>query len=95
VEDVARKGEFLLRGLRKLARRHAQIAEVRGLGLMVGVEFRGESGAVVKGLRERGILATKAGDTVLRLLPPLVVKRSEIRELLAALDALLAEGKGA
>jgi len=95
VQDIARKGDTLLRGLRTLARRHAQIAEVRGLGLMVGVEFRGEAGAVVKGLRERGILATKAGDTVLRLLPPLVVKRSEIRELLAALDALLTEGKGA
>ena len=95
VQGVARKGDLLLRGLRKLARRHTQIAEVRGLGLMVGVEFRGEAGAVVKGLRERGILATKAGDTVLRLLPPLVVKRSEIRELLAALDVLLGEGKGA
>ena len=95
LEDVARKGDSLLRGLRKLARRHTQIAEVRGLGLMAGVEFRGEAGAVVKGLRERGILATKAGDKVLRLLPPLVVKRSEIKELLAALDALLAEGKGA
>jgi acetylornithine/N-succinyldiaminopimelate aminotransferase len=95
VQDVARKGDLLLHGLRKLARRHAQIAEVRGLGLMAGVEFRGEAGAVVKGLRERGILATKAGDTVLRLLPPLVVKRSEIRELLAALDVLLGEGKGA
>jgi predicted acetylornithine/succinylornithine family transaminase len=95
VEDIARKGDALLRGLRKLARRHAQIAEIRGLGLMAGVEFRGEAGPVVKGLRERGILATKAGDKVLRLLPPLVVKRSEIRELLAALDGLLAEGTGA
>jgi acetylornithine/N-succinyldiaminopimelate aminotransferase len=95
MEDVARKGDYLMRGLRKLARRHSRIAEVRGLGLMVGVEFRDEAGSVLKALRERGILATKAGDTVLRLLPPLVVKRSEIRELLGTLDAVLAEAAAA
>ena len=50
---------------------------------------------MLKGLRERGILAAKAGDNVLRLLPPLVVKRGEIRRLLAALDEVLAGGAGA
>jgi acetylornithine/succinyldiaminopimelate/putrescine aminotransferase len=61
---------------------------------MVGVEFRGEAGPVLKGLRERGILATKAGDKVLRLLPPLVVRRGEIREFLTALEAVLGGGAG-
>jgi acetylornithine/N-succinyldiaminopimelate aminotransferase len=42
-------------------------------------------------LRERGVLATRAGDNVLRLLPPLVIKRSEIRTFLEALDAVLQE----
>ena len=50
---------------------------------------------MVKALRERGVLATKAGDRVLRLLPPLVVKRAEIKEFLAALEAVLQEGLGA
>jgi acetylornithine/succinyldiaminopimelate/putrescine aminotransferase len=49
---------------------------------------------VLKGLREKGILAAKAGDKVLRLLPPLVVKRGEIRRLLTALDEVLAAGAG-
>ena len=53
---------------------------------MVGVELHGPAGAVVKALRERGILATKAGDKVLRLLPPLVVKPAEIQAFLAALE---------
>jgi acetylornithine/LysW-gamma-L-lysine aminotransferase len=84
-----------LAGLKKLARKHkGAIAEVRGLGLMLGVEFRGEVAPVLKGLREKGILAVKAGDKVLRLLPPLVVKRTEIRRLLAALDEILATGAG-
>jgi predicted acetylornithine/succinylornithine family transaminase len=95
LEDVAKKGAVLRRGLEKLARRFpTAIAEVRGLGLMVGVEFRGEAGPVLKGLRERGILATKAGDKVLRLLPPLVVRRGEIREFLTALEAVLGGGAG-
>ena len=67
---------------------------IRGLGLMLGVEFHGEAAPVLKGLREKGILAVKAGDKVLRLLPPLVVKRGEIRQLLAALDEVLATGAG-
>jgi predicted acetylornithine/succinylornithine family transaminase len=96
LDEVAAKGLSLQRGLKKLARKHkGAIAEVRGLGLMVGVELRGEAGPVVKGLRERGILAVKAGEKVLRLLPPLVVKRGEIRQLLTALDEVLATGAGA
>jgi predicted acetylornithine/succinylornithine family transaminase len=93
VEDVAKKGDYLARGLRRLARQQRNtIKEVRGLGLMVGVELHGPAGDVVKALRQAGILAVKAGDTVLRLLPPLIVKRSEIRTLLQALAGALAQG---
>jgi acetylornithine/N-succinyldiaminopimelate aminotransferase len=96
LDDVAARGLYLLRGLKRLARAHKdKIADVRGLGLMLGVELRGEAAPVLKGLRERGILATKAGDKVLRLLPPLIVKRAEIRLLLAALDEVLQTGAGA
>ena len=84
-----------MRGLKKLARAHKdKIAEVRGLGLMVGVEFRGEAAPVLKGLREKGILATKAGDKVLRLLPPLVVKRGDIRTLPGGARRRAAKGGG-
>jgi acetylornithine/N-succinyldiaminopimelate aminotransferase len=92
IESIAKRGAQLERGLRKIARKHkGKIVEVRGLGLMQGVEFKGEAQAVVKGLREKGILTIKAGDKVLRLLPPLVIKPSEIREFLAALDAVVGE----
>jgi predicted acetylornithine/succinylornithine family transaminase len=95
LDDVAARGLYLVRGLKKLARAHKdQIADVRGLGLMLGVELRGEAAPVLKGLREKGILATKAGDKVLRLLPPLIVKRGEIRQLLAALGEVLRTGAG-
>jgi len=93
--DVEGRGVYLTKGLEKLARRFPEaVADVRGLGLMVGIEFRGEAGPVLKALRTRGVLATKAGDSVLRLLPPLVVSRKDIRELLGALEAALGEGLG-
>jgi acetylornithine/N-succinyldiaminopimelate aminotransferase len=96
VESIAKRGDFLIRSLRKLEKRYPKaISEVRGLGLMVGVELHGEAGPVVKGLREREILATKAGDKVLRLLPPLVVTRADIKTFLAALEAVLQGGAGA
>ncbi|MFI5182843.1 MAG: aspartate aminotransferase family protein [Vicinamibacteria bacterium] len=95
LETVQKRGVALSRGLRKLARRFPEaIAEVRGPGLMIGVEFKGEAGPVLKALRGKGVLATKAGDNVLRLLPPLVVKPKEIREFLSALEAVLGEGAG-
>jgi predicted acetylornithine/succinylornithine family transaminase len=95
VEKVRDKGEWLAAELRALKERHPRaIAEVRGQGLMIGVEFQGPAGDVLKGLRAEGILATKAGDKVLRLLPPLVVRKKEIRKLLASLDKVLASGAG-
>jgi acetylornithine/N-succinyldiaminopimelate aminotransferase len=91
---VEKRGASLRRGLKRLARTHRPlVAEVRGLGLMVGLELAVDAGPLVKRLRARGILATKAGDKVLRLLPPLVVKPGDVKEFLAALDAVLAESK--
>ncbi len=94
-EGVAAKGDMLRKGLARLARRHKQIVEVRGRGLMIGVELAGPAAPVLAGLRERGYLATKAGERVLRLLPPLVVKPAEIRRFLRVLDEVLKTGVGA
>jgi acetylornithine/N-succinyldiaminopimelate aminotransferase len=95
LEKVERKGAALRRGLKRLARRFPAVAEVRGLGLMLGVEFKGEVRPVLKGLRERGVLATKAGDNVMRLLPPLVISGGDVRLFLTTLEAVLQGGAGA
>jgi predicted acetylornithine/succinylornithine family transaminase len=96
LDKVEKRARSLHRGLKRLAPAYPKtVAEVRGLGLMIGVELHGEAGPVVKGLRERGFLATKAGDKVLRLLPPLVVKPGEITGFLGALEEVLKAGAGA
>jgi acetylornithine/N-succinyldiaminopimelate aminotransferase len=92
---IEKKGRMLGRSLRGLQRKYReQIMDVRGAGLMYGIEFFGPAGPVVAGLRARGILATRAGDNVLRLLPPLVVKRSDLQSFLVAFDEVLGTGAG-
>jgi len=95
LRKVEKKGEYMLRALHAMQRRYPdQMREVRGVGLMAGIEFSSSAEPVLKALRATGILATRAGDNVLRLLPPLVVKRNDIRSLLTALESVLANGMG-
>ena len=92
---VEKRARALRRGLNVLARKHPAVVQVRSLGLMVGVELKGKAAPVVQGLRDHGVLATRAGDNVLRLLPPLVIKQKDIRQFLEALDAVFVTGAGA
>jgi predicted acetylornithine/succinylornithine family transaminase len=91
---VEKRARALRRGLNVLARKHPAVVQVRSLGLIVGVELKGPAAPVVAGLREHGVLATRAGDNVLRLLPPLVIKQKDIRQFLGALDDVLKTGAG-
>ena len=91
---VEKRSRALRRGLNVLARKHPAVVQVRSLGLMVGVELQGKAAPVVKGLRDHGVLATRAGDNVLRLLPPLTIKQKDIRQFLEALDAVFVTGAG-
>jgi acetylornithine/LysW-gamma-L-lysine aminotransferase len=65
------------------------IREVRGLGLMVGIEIKQKVAPYLQGLMERGVLALPAGLTVIRLLPPLVITREQIDLALAAIAEVL------
>ncbi len=96
LEGVAETATALRAGLDELARRYPKVVvEVRGLGLMLGVVLHGAAGPVVNGLREREVLATKAGDNVLRVLPPLVITREDVSTFLQALEAVWKGGAGA
>jgi acetylornithine/N-succinyldiaminopimelate aminotransferase len=79
LEDVREKGQMLMEALRE--RRHPDVVEVRGLGLMVGVEFNDETKPMVKRMMEHGVLANATAGNVLRLVPPLTIRRDALMEL--------------
>lgn len=91
IGKVEELGDCLIQGLKDLAPRHRLIGEVRGMGLMIGVEIGSSAKEVVNRLLNRGIIANAAHDTVLRLLPPFIISKSNIEEFLNALDEVLNE----
>jgi acetylornithine/LysW-gamma-L-lysine aminotransferase len=86
-ERAAEMGEYLMAGLRQI--RSPLVREVRGLGLMVGIEIKQKVAPYLQALMERGVLALPAGLTVIRLLPPLVITREQIDCVIRALSEVL------
>lgn len=82
-------GNRLLSRLRDLATSATRIREVRGLGLMIGIELRERVQHYLEALAERGILALNAGPSVIRLLPPLVIDETQIDRVADALTEVL------
>ena len=83
--------QYLQERLQFLHARHAVIRDIRGLGLMLGIEVGDCVADLVKTCREAGLLVLTAGKGVLRLLPSLKVTRKEIDEAIAILDKALAK----
>ncbi len=88
-ERAARVGRHLTAGLEALKARHSVIREVRGKGLLIGVELTRPADPVVTACREAGLLALTAGEMVLRLAPPLVVDEATCDRALAIVDSAL------
>jgi acetylornithine/LysW-gamma-L-lysine aminotransferase len=82
------RGTQLMNGLRAIG--SAKVREVRGLGLLVGMELKENAGPTLKALQDQGVLALGAGPTVVRYLPPLVITAEEIDRVIAATRAALA-----
>ena len=91
LEAVQRKGEHLLGAARALQSRQAgKIAAVRGRGLLIGIEVKGDAAAVVSRCREGGLLVNLAGEKTVRFAPPFVVSLSELDEGLTIFESALA-----
>jgi len=88
VEQAAEKGAYLMEQLREID--SPLIREVRGMGLMIGIELKQKVTPYLKALQERNIIALNAGMTVLRLLPPLVISYRQIDQVVAAITEVLA-----
>jgi LysW-gamma-L-lysine/LysW-L-ornithine aminotransferase len=85
--QAAAKGAYLMEELRFIE--SPLIREVRGLGLMVGIELKQKIPPYLQALQERRILALSAGLTTIRLLPPLVITREQLDRVVAALREVL------
>jgi acetylornithine/succinyldiaminopimelate/putrescine aminotransferase len=87
---VARVGTHLEAGLRAIAARQPGITDVRGAGLMWGIELDRPAASVVQAALDRHLLINRTSDTVVRLLPPYVIGAPEIDEALPLLEAAIA-----
>ena len=89
-EQIRRVGRHFEQKLRAIASaRPALVKEVRGAGLMWGLELTRDAAAVVPAALERGVVVNRTAETVVRLLPPLVITEPEVDEALARLDSAL------
>jgi len=93
LDHVKETGEYFLAQLRTLQSKHEAIKEVRGLGLMIGVELQTEdlAKAIFTGLLQDRILLSRTHETVLRFLPPFLIERKHVDQTIAALDKLLTQ----
>jgi acetylornithine/N-succinyldiaminopimelate aminotransferase len=90
LDHVKTVGAHLERRLRALALRHPMIVEVRGAGLMRGVELRMDAAPVIDVARDHGLLVNRTNERVVRLLPPLTIEVADIDRGIEILDGVLA-----
>jgi acetylornithine aminotransferase/acetylornithine/N-succinyldiaminopimelate aminotransferase len=92
---VTETGDYFLAQLRTLQSKHSTIIDVRGTGLMIGVELHSEALAkdLHSGMMARRILLNRTHETVLRFLPPYLITRDHVDQAIVALDDLLATRK--
>jgi 4-aminobutyrate aminotransferase len=104
IANAASVGAHLIDGLRALQEKHALVGDVRGLGLMIGMELvrdratkaraTDERNALVQAMFRRGVLALGAGRNAVRLAPPLVLSIDQADAVLRVIDESLAEVSG-
>ncbi len=87
VGDVS---DYLHKKLHTLSERSSKIREIRGKGLMIGIELSEPAGPLMQSCLDRGLIVGKAGDTVLRLVPPLVIEKEDVDTAIEVLEELLA-----
>ena len=87
--QVRERGAELSAGLKKLAARFDFIREVRGQGLMLGVDLSCDGAPIVQEALRRGLIINCTHDHILRLLPPFIIRKRDIAEFIAKFEAVL------
>jgi acetylornithine/LysW-gamma-L-lysine aminotransferase len=90
-ERAATLGGYFKAKLEELQAKYNIVKEVRGLGLMLGMEFRYDVRNIILKTMEKGVLVLNAGRNVLRFLPPLVIEKEQIDKTILVLDEVIGE----
>lgn len=91
IDKVAEKGEYFKNELRKLQEKYPdKVTDVRGCGLMLGMEVAGEGKPIVESCLANNVIVNCTAGNVIRIVPPLIISKEEIDIVVAALDKALA-----
>jgi acetylornithine/N-succinyldiaminopimelate aminotransferase len=80
LQEVSEKGEYFKQILKEELKDCSIVKEIRGLGLMIGIECSGDVSRLIKNIHTNGLLVLAAGPNVIRLLPPLIVTKEELNQ---------------
>lgn len=89
IDNVKETGDYLAQRLDELAARYDSIETRRGIGLMQGLVFRRPVGAIIQAALDRGLILINAGPNIIRFVPPLVIGREHVDEMIAILQSCL------
>ena len=92
MENVERTGQYFMQGLSVLRQKYAGIKDIRGKGLIIGLEMAGDVADIINGCMKKGLLVATAGPNVIRFVPPLIITKEDIDQALDILDNVL-EGR--
>ncbi len=91
LEKSKENGEYFKKELNKIKDNNGLVEDVRGIGLMIGMELSSECGKLVDILRENGVIVNCAAGNVLRFVPPLVISKTQIDTVISALDVAISK----
>ena len=91
LDNVKETGTYLKAELQKLAEKYSFIKEVRGLGLMLGMELTIPAREIMNKCMEKGLLVIGAGTNIIRFVPPLIITKENVDEAVSILDKVLGE----
>ncbi|MBI3253516.1 MAG: aspartate aminotransferase family protein [Nitrosopumilales archaeon] len=91
IDNAAKMGKIFINELERLKEKHKIIREVRGRGLMIGVELKFEVKDILLEGIQKGVLLLYSGKNIIRLLPPLVITEEDITKVIEILDVLLSK----
>jgi acetylornithine aminotransferase/acetylornithine/N-succinyldiaminopimelate aminotransferase len=91
LKHVQKTGDYMVAKLNALKKKHPAITDIRGLGLMIGVELESAdlAKAAFQRMLEQRVILNRTDETVLRFLPPFIVKKKHVDEVIQKLDQAL------